>query len=290
SRVPDPIVPLGLFRNRSFTVSVVSMFLVGFGFLGAVVFLPRWFQAVAGASATESGYNILPLLLGLIVSAIVSGQIVARTGHYKALIFGSLVVLAVGLYLMTQLRVDTNRQLMWLWMLITGIGIGPSFAVFTLVVQNAVSPDRIGVATSSLTFFQQIGGTIGLTISSTIFATRIVAELPVQLLAAGVPQPVVDQFAKGGDTGAITGTGDLGAAILAQIPPALRPQFEPLIPAIVDGIHQAFTIALASTFWVGIVGAIVAAGAVLLLREEPMRSTFEIEVPQAASEAEPAVG
>jgi len=290
SRVPDPIVPLGLFRNRSFTVSVVSMFLVGFGFLGAVVFLPRWFQTVAGASATESGYNILPLLLGLIVSAIVSGQIVARTGHYKALIFASLVILAVGLFLMTQLRVDTNRQLMWLWMLITGIGIGPSFAVFTLVVQNAVSPDRIGVATSSLTFFQQIGGTIGLTISSTIFATRIVAELPVQLLAAGVPQPVVDQFVKGGDTGAITGTGDLGAAILAQIPPALRPQFEPLVPAIVTGIHQAFTIALASTFWVGIVGAIVAAGAVLLLREEPMRSTFEMEEPQPVAGPEPAIG
>jgi EmrB/QacA subfamily drug resistance transporter len=289
SRVPDPIVPLGLFRNRSFTISVVSMFLVGFGFLGAVVFLPRWFQTVAGASATESGYNILPLLLGLIVSAIVSGQIVARTGHYKALIFASLVILAVGLYLMTQLRVDTNRQLMWLWMLITGIGIGPSFAVFTLVVQNAVSPDRIGVATSSLTFFQQIGGTIGLTISGTLLASRLVTELPIQLVAAGVPQQVVDQFGSG-DPSKLTGTGDLGAAILAQIPPALRPQFEPLIPAIVNGIHQAFTIALASTFWVGIFGAIVAAGAVLLLREEPMRSTFEMEEPQPVAPPEPAVG
>jgi EmrB/QacA subfamily drug resistance transporter len=289
SRVPDPIVPLGLFRNRSFTISVVSMFLVGFGFLGAVVFLPRWFQTVAGASATESGYNILPLLLGLIVSAIVSGQIVARTGHYKALIFSSLVILAVGLFLMTQLRVDTNRQLMWLWMLITGIGIGPSFAVFTLVVQNAVSPDRIGVATSSLTFFQQIGGTIGLTISGTLLASRLVTELPIQLVAAGVPQQVVDQFGSG-DPSKLTGTGDLGAAILAQIPPALRPQFEPLIPAIVNGIHQAFTIALASTFWVGIFGAIVAAGAVLLLREEPMRSTFEMEEPQPVAPPQPAVG
>jgi EmrB/QacA subfamily drug resistance transporter len=283
SRVPDPIVPLSLFRNRSFTISVTSMFLVGFGFLGAIVFLPRWFQTVAGASATESGYNILPLLFGLIVSAILSGQIVARTGRYKFLMFGSLLLLAVGLFLMTNLRVDTNRQLMWLWMLITGIGIGPSFAVFTLVVQNAVSPDRIGVATSSLTFFQQIGGTVGLTISSTLLASRLVAEIPTQLVAAGVPQPVVDQFAKGG-TGALTGTGDLGAAILASLPAAVRPQIEPLIPNIVAGIHQAFTIALASTFWVGIFGALVAAGCVLFLREEPMRATFEMEAPAGAPE------
>ncbi len=285
SRVPEPIVPLSLFRNRSFSISVTSMFLVGFGFLGAIVFLPRWFQTVAGASATESGYNILPLLGGLIFSAILSGQIVARTGRYKMLMFGSLILLAVGLFLMTQLRVDTNRQLMWLWMFITGVGIGPSFAVFTLVVQNAVSPDRIGVATSSLTFFQQIGGTVGLTISSTLFASRLVAEIPTQLVAAGVPQPVIDQFAKGGDTSSLTGTGDLGAAILAQIPAELRPQLEPLIPNIVTAIHQAFTIALASTFWVGIVGAVIAAGCVLLLHEEPMRATFEMEAPAGAPEA-----
>ena len=285
SRVPEPIVPLSLFRNRSFTISVTSMFLVGFGFLGAIVFLPRWFQTVAGASATESGYNILPLLGGLIFSAILSGQIVARTGRYKALMFGSLILLAVGLFLMTQLRVDTNRQLMWLWMFITGVGIGPSFAVFTLVVQNAVSPDRIGVATSSLTFFQQIGGTVGLTISSTLLATRLVAEIPTQLVAAGVPQPVIDQFAKSGNTRSLTGTGDLGAAILASLPPELRPQLAPLVPNIVTAIHQAFTIALASTFWVGIIGALIAAGCVLLLHEEPMRETFEMEAPAGAPEA-----
>src|SRR5439155_412871 len=83
-------VPIGLFRMRAFTISVVAMFMAAFGFFGAVVFLPRWFQAVEGASATESGLNILPLLAGLIFSAIASGQIVARTGRYKVLIFGSL--------------------------------------------------------------------------------------------------------------------------------------------------------------------------------------------------------
>ena len=182
---------------RAFSISVAAMFLAAFGFFGAVIFLPRWFQTVAGASATESGYSILPLLFGLIFSAIASGQIVARTGRYKVLILGSFILLAVGLWALTHLHADTDRLAMSLWMLITGLGIGPSFAVFTLIVQNAVSPDRIGVATSSLTFFQQIGGTVGLTIAGTVFASRLTEEIPTQLLAAGVPQQFVDQFAGG---------------------------------------------------------------------------------------------
>ena len=280
SRAPEPIVPLALFRIRTFTISVAAMFLAAFGFFTAVVFLPRWFQTVAGASATESGYNILPLLAGLIFSAIASGQIVARTGRYKLLLFGSLVLLGFGLFLLTNLRTDTNRQLLWLWMALAGLGIGPSFAVFTLIVQNAVSPDRIGVATSSLTFFQQIGGTVGLTLAGTVFADRLTAEIPPQLVNAGVPQQLVTQFSAGGGGGGaldITGTGDLGARILASLSPDVRPIVEPLIPNIVQGIHNAFSIALASTFWVGIVSALVAAAFVLFLREEPMRQTFEFE-------------
>jgi EmrB/QacA subfamily drug resistance transporter len=276
SRVPEPIVPLALFRIRAFTISVTAMFLAAFGFFTAVIFLPRWFQTVAGASATESGYNILALLAGLIVSAIASGQIVARTGHYKALIFGSLALLALGLFLLTGLRADTDRPVLWAWMAVAGIGIGPSFAVFTLVVQNAVPPDEIGIATSSLTFFQQIGGTVGLTVAGTVFAGRLTTEIPAQLASSGVPQPLIAQFAGGGGGGFdLTGTGDLGQRILAALPEAIRPTVEPLIPAIVHGIHEALSIAIASTFWIGIVGAVAAALVVLFLREEPMRETFE---------------
>ena len=284
SRVPEPIVPLALFRIRAFTISVAAMFLAAFGFFTAVIFLPRWFQTVAGASATESGYNLLPLLAGLIVSAIASGQIVARTGRYKVLMFGSLLLLGLGLWLLTGLRSETDRPVLWLWMVLAGLGIGPSFAVFTLVVQNTVSPDRIGVATGSLTFFQQIGGTVGLTVASTLFASRLVAEIPIQLVSAGVPPAFVTQFAAGGAGGGggsldLTGTGDLGQRILASLPDAVRPMVEPLIPAIVNGIHEAFSIALASTFWVGIAGALLAAVLVLFLREEPMRQTFDFAVP-----------
>ncbi|MBA2488606.1 MAG: MFS transporter [Chloroflexi bacterium] len=288
TRVAEPIVPLDLFRRRTFSISVAAMFLAAFGFFTAVIFLPRWFQTVGGASATESGYNLLPLLAGLIFSAIASGQIVARVGRYKLLLLGSLVLLGVGLFLFTNLRADTSRPILWLWMVLVGLGIGPSFAVFTLIVQNAVSPDRIGVATSSLTFFQQIGGTVGLTIAGTIFADRLTDEIPTQLVAAGLPQPMVDGFAAGGGGGGaldLTGTGDLGARILASVPEAFRSTVEPLIPNIVAGIYQAFSIALASTFYVGVAGALIAAAFVLFLREAPMRTTFEFVEPAAEPSA-----
>jgi EmrB/QacA subfamily drug resistance transporter len=276
SRAADPIVPLGLFRLRTFTISVAAMFFAGFGFLTAVVFLPRWFQGVVGASATESGYNLLPLLIGLIFSATLSGQLVARIGRYKWLMVGSLALLGLALFLMTNLRTETDRPVLWLWMALAGLGIGPSFAVFTLIVQNAVSPDRIGAATSSLTFFQQIGGTVGLTIAGTLFADRLREEIPTQLVAAGVPQQMVDAFAaSGGNVQDLAGTGDLGAAILAGTPDAFKPVVEPLIPNIVTGIHEAVSIAIASTFWVGIVAALIAAVLVVFLHEVPMRTTFE---------------
>ena len=282
SRVPEPIVPLDLFRLRTFTISVAATFLAAFGFFNAIIWLPRWFQTVAGASATESGYNLLPLLAGMIVAAILSGQIVARVGRYKFLMVGSLALLAVALFLMTNLRADTDRPILWLWMVLAGLGIGPSLAVFTLIVQNAVSPARIGVATSSLTFFQQIGGTVGLTLGGTLFADRLIQEIPTQVVAAGVPAEFVAQFSPSNPAFAkldLTGTGDLAAALATVIPAP----FQGLIPNIVLGIHQAFSIAVTSTFWIGIAGALIAAALILFIHEVPMRETFHIE--EAPSEA-----
>jgi EmrB/QacA subfamily drug resistance transporter len=284
SRAVEPIVPLNLFRIPTFTISVAAMFLAAFGFFTAVIFLPRWFQTVGGASATESGYNILPLLAGLIFSAIASGQIVARVGRYKYLMAGSLALLGFSLFLFTNLRADTDRPVMWLWMALAGLGIGPSFAVFTLIVQNAVSPDRIGVATSSLTFFQQIGGTVGLTLAGTILADRLVVELPAQVLAAGVPPPLLSVLAAGPKLD-LLGTGDLGARLQAAAPPELLPLLDPAtLHNFVGGIHQAISLAIASTFWIGIVGAAIAAVLVLFLREVPMRQTFEMGAPAKAPE------
>jgi MFS family permease len=200
-------------------------------------------------------------VIGLIASAIISGQIVARTGRYKVIVVGAMVVLAAGLYLSTNIRPDTPLPFLWLWMAIVGLGIGPAFAVFTLVVQNNVPVRDLGTATSSLTLFQQVGGTVGLAITGTIFTETLLKEVPAQLTAAGVPPQFAEGFAGGGgDTlNQLTGVGDLGARILSQVPEAFRAQVEPLIPAIVDGIHQAFSIATGAAFMVGIVTALIAA-------------------------------
>jgi EmrB/QacA subfamily drug resistance transporter len=271
SRAAEPIVPLGLFRNRAFSVSVAAVFLAAFGFFAAVVFLPRWFQVVNGASATISGYQMLPLLGGVIFSAVASGQVVARTGRYRWLVFASLVTTAVGLAMLTQLQADTPLPLLWGAMLVTGIGVGPMFAVFPIIVQNSVPVRQIGAAVSNLTFFQQVGGTVGLAITGTVFGTSLASEVPASLAAAGVPPEVGAAIAAGAEGGAqgLTGVGDMGAAILSSVPADVRGLLEPFIPAIVDAIHQAFSIATASTFAIGIATSLAAAGLVLLFREAP---------------------
>jgi predicted MFS family arabinose efflux permease len=289
SRAKEPILPLELFRNRAFTASVAAIFLAAMGFFAVVVFLPRWYQVVAGASATESGYQILPLLGGLIVSAVASGQIVARTGRYKALILVALVVVAVGLLLLTNLRADTPRPLIWLWMLVAGLGIGPTFAVFTLVVQNAVPVRELGSATSGVTLFQQVGGTVGLAIVGSTFGQVFLEEVPGRLVANGVPEQFADQFAQGGTStlNQLGGVGDLGAAILAQVPEQFRATVEPLIPGIVAGIHEAFSLATAATFVLGIVSALIAALVVLVVLPAGRMGERSGEPAAHLAEAEP---
>lgn len=275
TRAVDPIIRPSLFRDRTVSISIASMFLAAFGFFGAIVFLPQWFQVVRGMGATESGLNLLPLVFALIVGATISGQVAARTGRYKPLIFGAMVILAVGLFLLTNLRADTELPTLWLWMVVAGIGVGPSFALFAALVQNSVEPRQVGSATASLTFFQQIGGTIGLTIAGTLLADSLTKELPGQLLANGVPQQFVDQFQAAGEAGGsaldFTGTGDLGAQILESVPEPFRALIAPLIPNIVAGIHDAFALAISSTFWVSIGAAIIAAVIVVFLRDPKRR-------------------
>ncbi|MEX0629270.1 MAG: MDR family MFS transporter [Chloroflexota bacterium] len=290
SRAKDPILPLHLFRIRYFTASVMAMFFAAVGFFAAVVFLPRWFQVVNGSSATESGYQILPLLGGLIVAAVVSGQIVARTGRYKPIIFGSLLVLAGGLFLLTNIRPDTDLPVLWLWMAITGLGIGPAFAVFTLVVQNNVPVRELGTGTSSVTLFQQVGGTVGLAITGSLFTSVLLEEIPNQLEELGVPPAFAGQLAGGDALNNLAGVGDLGAAILAQVPPAFQAQVEPFIPAIVNAIHTAFSIATSATFSIGVVTSLLAAAVVLVwMPGGRMGATVESPAPSTSSrDPEPA--
>ena len=186
SRAKEPILPLRLFRIRAFTASVFAMFFAAMGFFAAVVGMPRWYQVVQGTSATESGYQILPLLGGLIISAIVSGQIVARTGRYKPTHLRALLFLALGLFLLTNLRPDTAHRSL----AVDGDhrdrrrpglrGLHPCGA-------ERGAGAELGTATSALTLFQQVGGTVGLAITGTLFGSTLLEEVPKQLAAAGVP-------------------------------------------------------------------------------------------------------
>ncbi len=278
ARAKEPIVPLHLFRNRTFTSSMVATFFASFAFFGAVIFLPRWFQFVHGFTPTWSGLAALPLMIGFIFSSIASGLIVSRTGRYKWLTVGAIVIMGLATALMTQLTSDTPLPVVWLWMFLAGLGVGPTFTVFTIIVQNAVPFHELGVATSNLTFFRQIGGTVSLAIVGTIFGTTFSEQAAPQMTAAGVPPEVVAGFEQATASGQLdfnqlTGVGDLGAAILGALPPQAKPIIEPFISNIVAGIQQAFSVAVAQTFWIGVVAAIMAALAALTMHEHALRTS-----------------
>jgi EmrB/QacA subfamily drug resistance transporter len=297
SRAKEPIIPLDLWKVRTYSATMVSVFFAAFAFFGAIVFLPRWFQVVEGFSPTNSGLALLPLMVGLIFSSIVSGLVVARTGRYRWLIVGSIAVMGFAVVLMTQLTKDTPVPVVWLWMFIAGLGVGTTFSVPTIVIQNAVPFKQLGVATSNLTFFRQIGGTIALAFVGTIFATSFQDNLIPQMTAAGVPQPVLDGFTKASSSGSfdfssLTGVGDLGAAILAAIPAQARAVVQPFIGAMVEGVHGAFSLATAQTFWLGVIGSVVALLAAVAIKEIPLRTSNEAPVAArtvAGAAADPAM-
>ena len=283
SRAKEAIVPLQLFRNRTYAASMVATFFAAFAFFGAIIFLPRWFQIVQGYSPTNSGLAALPLMVGLIFSSIASGLIVARTGRYKWLTVGAIILMAISTLLMTQLRAETPVGIVWLWMFIAGLGVGPTFAVFTLIVQNAVPFNMLGVATSNLTFFRQIGGTVALAIVGTLFASSFQEQLAPQMTASGVPAAVVDGFTQAMHSGALdfnqlTGTGDLGQSIAAA-----QPALAPVVPQIVAGIHEAFSLGVASTFIIGVGAAIVAALAAAAMQELKLRQSTPAQAAAAAA-------
>jgi EmrB/QacA subfamily drug resistance transporter len=304
SRSAEPIVPLDLWRDRTYAGSMVATFFASFGFFAAVIFLPRYYQVVLGESATTSGYALMPLLIGVIASSILSGQIVARTGKYKVLLLGAVTLLGIGSFLFTHLGAETSMPTIWVWQFVLGIGIGPTLAVFTIVVQNAVPFRKLGVATSNLTFFRQIGGTIGLSIAGTVFGSRLAELIPQQIAANGVPGKLLaagvppTELAKLGDLpfdpNQIVGVGgDLVGSIekllVAAFGPAVGGQVAPVAQDIATSIYEAISFAIASVFWLGVVAAVIALVGVLVIRELPLRTSFgPVPAPPTEGEVAPA--
>ena len=289
-RSPEPVIPLRLFRNRTFSSSMVSIFFATFGFGAVIIFLPFYFLIVQGATTTEAGYRFLPFMFGLILSSIASGQIVSRTGRYKPILLGGLAVLIVGMGLLTQLRVGTDDAVLAAWMFVAGLGIGPTFAVFTIVVQNAVPFQDLGAATSDLTLFRQVGTTVGIAVAFTLFRLNLTWDLlREQLIAAGLPanSPFVPATAPAGfDPGQLTAISGGGRAdFLALIPAQLQPMF-------IDGFHRALTISIANSIWLGVAAAAVALVTAFFLKEIPLRTSHGAPVrgaPRAVVATRPAV-
>jgi MFS family permease len=265
-RVKEPVIPLDLFMNRTSAGTYAAVFCLGFGMFTAVIYLPRFYQVVRGVSATQSGYEIWPLLVGLMGGSILAGQLISRSGRYKALMLISIGILIVGAFLMTHMTPDTGNWTLWSWMLILGAGIGPGMAAYTVVIQSIVPLKRMGVATSTLTLLRQIGGSVSLAVAGTLFNQSFTQNLPTQLAANGVPAAVADPIVAAASNGGLTGLGaasQLGAA---------SPQLQALVPHIVTALHEAETFAIAQLFWLTIAAAVVAFFCTLAIQERPLRS------------------
>ncbi|HVB53039.1 MAG TPA: MDR family MFS transporter [Candidatus Acidoferrales bacterium] len=286
TKVKEPIIPLDLFRNRTYAASQAAMFLMSFAFFIAVIFMPRYYQAVRGISATASGYMLWPLLVGLMGTSIGAGLVIARTGKYKLLLVSAMVTMTVGIFCMTQLTATTGDYPLWIWLFVLGVGIGPAMSGYTLVVQNAVPVARLGVATSTLTFVRQIGGTVGLAIAGTSLSSTLASQLPKDLAQAKVPSSLAGHLSASTNS-SLTGVGNVGDKLAKVLPPAAHP----FIGAIVQAIHEALAQAIAGSFSIGVVVAVVAVVATLCLREIPLRTTHQDQAslpPAPDAAAEPA--
>ncbi len=269
TQAEEPIVPVRLFRDPTFAVASAVVLLAVAGLFVSIVFMPRYFQFVHGASATSSGWQIMTLLAGLIVGAVGCGQIVARTGRWKLLLLAAMAVGAGGMLLLSGLRADSPMPLVWMAMFLTGLGLGPITSVLTAVVQTTVPAAVMGTATSTLTFFRQLGASIWLAISGSVFSTTFADRLPERLVAGGVPAEMAAGLSAGSGAAseASANVGDLGATIMAALPADARALVAPFLDAIVGAMHEAFSLATGTAFWIGIAAVAVAFVVLLPLRE-----------------------
>ncbi|MFD3871253.1 DHA2 family efflux MFS transporter permease subunit [Streptomyces sp. NPDC058623] len=186
-RAAEPVLPLGLFRIRTFTLCSVISFIIGFAMFGAMVYLPTFLQVVRGVSPTMSGVHMLPMVIGLLIASTGSGQIVSRTGRWKVFPILGTGITAIGLLLLHQLHRDSSDLVMGASFFVFGVGLGLVMQVLVLVVQNSVSYADLGVATSGATFFRSIGASFGVAIFGTVFTNRLGDLLATALAGVRLP-------------------------------------------------------------------------------------------------------
>jgi len=227
SRAKDPIIPLALFKNRTFINATAIGLTLGLGMFSAIGFIPTFLQMSSGTSAAASGLLMLPMMVGLIGTSIASGIAITKTGKYKLFpILGTLIT-AAAMVAMTTLSADTPIWLICVFLFVFGAGLGLIMQVVVLVAQNSVDPSMIGTATSTNNYFREVGASLGVAVFGTIFTTRLTDNLKDVFTAAG---------ASAGDASNATAT--LDPQTLANLPDAIR-----------DGVVTAYADALAPVFW-----------------------------------------
>jgi EmrB/QacA subfamily drug resistance transporter len=244
ARAREPILPLELFRNGIFSVTSAVGFVIGVALFGGVTFVPLYLQVVKGHTPTDSGLLMTPMMGGVLVSSIVSGNLISRFGRYRPFPIAGTAITALALYLLAGLAVGTSTWLAAAYMLLLGVGLGLVMQVLVLAAQNAVDYRLLGVATSGSTLFRQIGGSIGVAVFGAIFSNRLGHEL-VQRLPRGM-----------------------------KVPTAADPEVVRHLPAAIHAPYvAAFDAAIRPVFIVAAVVALAAFALTWLLREVPLRET-----------------
>ncbi|WP_326824027.1 MDR family MFS transporter [Streptosporangium sp. NBC_01756] len=248
-RAADPILPPRLFRNHTVVLSSLASLLVGAAMFGALMFLPQYLQIVKAMSPTGSGLMTLPMVLGLLTSSILVGRFVTRTGRWKIFPVAGMLLVALGLFLLSRLHVDTSLVIVGVDIAVLGIGLGASMQILILAAQNAVTRGDMASTTSGVAFFRSLGGAVGVAAFGAILTNRLSAELIALAKAAHLP---------------LTG----GAMPNLGSPAAIHQLPAPVLEVILE----AFTRAIHMVFLVGVPIAVLAAVAALMLKEIPLRS------------------
>ena len=236
-RTDHPIVPFSLFKNSTFSVSMIVGFLTGFGMFGTIVFVPLIYQGVLGVSATNSGQLLTPMMLGLIVASTLVGQAMVRIRYYRFLGTAGIVVMLVGMWLLSQVTVTTSRLEVVRDIVLVGAGLGTTFPLYLTAVQTALPRNFLGVASSQIQFWRQIGGTIGTAVLGSVLAQRLPVHIQEQVASLHLPSQIASRFVSGGGSNPQTlfdpaqiatrraqasGFGQQGAAIFDQVLHAIR--------------------------------------------------------------------
>lgn len=254
TRSPEPIIPLRLFKNDIMSVSTLLSFITGIAMFATILYIPMYQQIVRGYSPTKSGLLMLPMVVGMFIASMGSGQLITKWGRYRIFPIIGTLVLTIGLWLFSHLGIATSTWLLSLWMLVIGLGLGQLFQVPTLAVQNSTARKDLGTATSTVAFFRSIGSALG----GAIFGTILVARLNHHL-AQTLPAHVADKVSSG-----LSG----GFQQLAHLSPALRLD---VLEAYVKSFHDMFLI--------GIPFVLAAFVVALFLRETPLRDTHDEHPP-----------